>query len=157
MLKPTLLALLLLAPVGAADADTIDYRNDRFGTTISFPPDLFETIGPAPQNGDGRTFTSADGATLFVFGQFNALALNPALLMDRSKEYAKARGASVSYAAKGANWAVISGVDSGNVFYERHEFGQDDVIHSMALRYPVAMNPLIDPAIKQIADSLEEP
>ena len=157
MMKPTMLALWLLAPVGTADADTIDYRNDRFGTTVSFPGDLFETIRPAPQNGDGRTFTSADGAKLFVFGQFNALELNPELLLERSKDDAKARGASVSYSATGKNWAVISGTEDDEIFYERHEFGTEDVIHSMVLRYPVAMKPIVDPAVKQIADSLAGP
>ena len=69
MIMRTLLAAALAFVAGHAAADTLTYHNDRFGTAASFPAEVFDTIEPAPTNGDGRTFTSDDGAQLAVFGR----------------------------------------------------------------------------------------
>ncbi len=58
------LALCLASPVLA---DSLTYRNERFGTTIRFPTTLFDTLAPPPTNGDGQTFLGREDAALMVY------------------------------------------------------------------------------------------
>ena len=74
--------LLLLGAATAAQADSLTYVNDRFGTTLTFPLDIFDGIDPPPANGDGRRFRSADGAELAAYGRFNALDQTPETLIE---------------------------------------------------------------------------
>src|SRR5262249_28179315 len=68
---------LLLAAVGSVAATPSaaeawrTYHNPRFGTTIEYP-ERFRPR-PPPANGDGLSFSSADGATFSVWGSHNAL------------------------------------------------------------------------------------
>ena len=59
-----LAVLLVVLGTAAAQADSLTYVNDRFGTTLTFPVDIFDRIDPPPANGDGRRFRSEDGAEL---------------------------------------------------------------------------------------------
>ena len=149
---PVLAALCL-----PSHADSLTYKNSRFGTQATFPADIFDMIDPPPTNGDGRRFRSADGAELAIYGQFNALDRTPEGMVSDARENAAARGREIVYARSGENWAVISGFEGDTVFYERHEFGADDTIHSIVLSYPAARKPVYDELAGAIAQSLEGP
>jgi hypothetical protein len=132
------------------------YVNERFGTAATFPNEVFsDRMGP-PANGDGLTFLSADGASVAVFGMNNALAQTPQGLVDE----AKARddeGYELTYSSAGKDWAVLSGYEEGQIFYERFEFGGDDVIHGLLMKYPPALKAKYDPLVDPIAASLHGP
>ena len=65
------LAWLAAAPSGVgADARWATYVNDRFGTSLSYPADVF-AVQPPPDNDDGRTLVAADGSKILVFGGYN--------------------------------------------------------------------------------------
>ena len=65
------LAWLAAALSGAsADERWATYVNDRFGTSLSYPADVF-AMQPPPENDDGRTLVAADGAKILVFGGYN--------------------------------------------------------------------------------------
>ncbi len=157
MARALLSIFLALIVAGAAFADTLTYENSRFGTRISFPADIFDRIDPAPANGDGRRFRSADGAELAVFGHFNALDMTPETLIEQARSDATSKSREVTYAASGADWAVLSGHEDSMIFYERHEFGANGVIHVMVLRYPESLHATYDALAGIIARSLEGP
>lgn len=141
----------------AADADTLTYDNDRFGTRISFPAEVFDRIDPAPSNGDGRTFVSADNAELIVFARNNANNVTVQALLKQLVDVAASNGIPATYKASGKNWVVVSGYDDTIIYYERHEFGADGIIHTMTMRYPVRFRDKYDPLVGPIARSLGGP
>ena len=150
--------LLSLVFVTAARADSLTYVNDRFGTTLTFPVDIFDRIDPPPSNGDGRRFRSEDGAELAAYGRFNTLDQTPETLIEWETGIVEEDGGLVTYSASGADWAVISGKEGDEVFYERHEFSDDgSVIHAMEMRYPALGSARYDRLVGEIADSLEGP
>ena len=153
-LRPILIALLLSA--SAAMAADFTYVNDRFGTSVRFPADVFSDEQPPPENGDGRTWLSTDGASLAVYGSNNALEQTPESL----EADAKARTEpdyKLTYSRAGDDWVVLSGTEGGLVFYERLEFGADDVIHGLLIKYRPESKAKYDPLVGPIAASLSGP
>lgn len=142
---------------GPALADSLTYTNDRFGTRATFDADLFDTIAPPPANGDGRTFLSADGAALSLFGAFGPPDASPSELLALRERVRRQGGASVTYSTSGADWFVLSGYDADTVYYERHEMGADAVVHSLTLRYPERVRAIYDPLIEPVTESLDGP
>jgi hypothetical protein len=149
-----LTALVLLA--GVASADTLTYRNDRFGTTISFPAELFDQRAEPPVNGDGMRWLAPDGAELAVFGQLNALDFTPQTLAEFVAEGLPG-DANVTYQRIGRNWLVMSGYYGDRIYYQRHEFGATGIIHAFVLEYPTASRRIYDDEIAGIANSLSGP
>ena len=143
-------SLLLALPALAADKT---YVNPRFGTTITFSDAIFSRTEPAPENGDGQRWSSPDGATLAVWGQFNILDQTPATLAD----FVSQSIPKVTYRKVGSNWMVVSGFDGEMIVYQRGEIGREGIIHSMELRYPASLAAHYDKLASRIADSLIGP
>lgn len=153
------LALLAGATLAAAPAlaDTLTYRNDRFGTSVTFPAELFRQAMEPPANGDGMTFLSDDGASIAIYGFNNALMADPAELADQASDPQGRDGFEITYRRVADNWVVLSGFEDGMVFYNRLLFGQDDVIHGMMMKYPPEARSIYDPIVGAIAASLDGP
>lgn len=149
------LASLLLAG-GVALAADVTYVNDRFGTSVTFPGDVFAEEMPPPENNDGRTWLSADGASLAIYGSNNALEQTPQSLEQEAKSRSEA-GYELTYSRAGKDWVVLSGIEEGLVFYHRLEFGADDVIHGLLIKYPPDTKAKYDPLVGPIAASLSGP
>lgn len=145
-------ASLLCALTLSASAQPFTYTNARFGTSATFPDEVFTRQAEPPANGDGMTFLAPDGASLAVYGSNNTLEQTPVQLADFASE-----GLSVTYRKVGKDWVVLSGRDGGEVFYQRFEFGKDDVIHAFLLKYPATAKAKYDPLVGAIAHSLEGP
>ncbi len=62
----------------------------------------------------------------------------------------------VTYRRAGKGWAVVSGIEGGDIFYQRFEFS-GDTVHSVLLRYPQSMRDRYDPVVGPIANSLSGP
>ena len=148
-----LCAALLTAT--AALPDSLTYHNDRFGTEVTFPAEVFSRAEPAPDNGDGMTWKAGDGASLAVFGSLNVDALSPADYLDQQIGWL-AKGTDVAYRRAGKDWAVVSGTQGETAFYQRFAFGAD-AVHSVLLRYPVSGKAEYDPLAGPIAGSLRGP
>lgn len=151
-----LAALALLLAPGIAAADSLTYSNDRFGTRLTFPAELFDTRLDPPANGDGMSWTAQDGASLAVYGGYNVQEQSPAELLADISATRAAEG-TVTYSRSRDNWAVVSGTSGPSIFYERHMFGAGDVIHSMVLTYPRALGGKYNPIVGPIANSLGGP
>lgn len=149
------LAFSLLLPAAFANADTLTYRNARFGTSLTFPAEIFSNQLEAPANGDGLTWLSDDGASLAVYASTNALMLSPGQFADQASQ---GQGEfEVTYRRVADDWVVLSGYEEGNIFYYRFEFGSDDVIHAMLLKYPPTLRDKYDPLTGTIGSSLQGP
>ena len=143
---------LLVAAVLPAAAKPFVYTNARFGTSVTFPAEVFTSHADAPENGDGLLWTAPDGASLAIYGSNNALEQTPAQMADFVSE-----GLDVTYRKVGRDWLVVSGRDGGDIFYQRIEFGLDGVLHAFLLKYPATAKAKYDPLVRGIAESLNGP
>jgi hypothetical protein len=131
-----------------ASARDITYRNDRFGTTATFPSEAFAEALPEPTNGDGRAWRSSNGAELFIYARANAGRETPAsIIRDRASDD------TVTYRKAGNGWVVVSGYRDGKIFYERYIF-RGGVIHSVAIRYPPSLRKTYDRLVGPITKTL---
>lgn len=156
MRKALVLATLLaMAPaaIAAPGHNWQRYQNPRFGTQAELPADLFG-IAATSDNGDGATWTAPGGASLRIFGFWNALEQTPATYEAFLRKGAR-RYAGVSYKVAKSNLLILSGADHGVVFYERYAFGDPSgAIHALVLEYPVAARATFDPLVGRISASL---
>ena len=152
----SLTAVLSLATVitTTANAKPFTYLNARFGTVCTFPDEIFADRQPEPENGDGQVWLSADGASLICSGILNVDDDTPNGFVADEKA-SKEPGYAVTYSKVGKNWAVLSGMKDGKIFYERRLFGKDGVIHTIWIEYPPALKSKYDPMVGAIAGSLK--
>ncbi|BAB48108.1 hypothetical protein [Mesorhizobium japonicum] len=147
--------LSLATPVTTtANAKPFTYVNARFGTVCTFPDEIFTDRQPEPENGDGQVWLSADGASLTCSGILNVDDDTPKSFVADEKA-SKEPGYTVTYSKTGKNWAVLSGMKDGNIFYERRLFGRDGVIRTVWIDYPPALKAKYDPLVGAIAASLK--
>jgi hypothetical protein len=142
--------------VSTAIAAPFTYVNERFGTVCTFPDDVFTDRQPEPDNGDGQEWLSADGASLICSGILNIDDDTPKGFVAAEKA-SKEPGYKVTYGKAGKDWAVLSGLKDGKVFYERRLFGKDGVIRTVWVDYPSALKSKYDPLVGAIAGSLKGP
>ena len=150
--------LASVAAGAVADASWTTYVNDRFGTKVSYPADVF-VMQPPPDNDDGRTLIAADGAEVLVFGGYNiddqTLAAKRASLTGPDYAFA-------TYHAAGKNWFVVSGhraVDRvDTIFYEKYIVSTaSGEVHSLIVTYPAALKGRYDPIVEKVAASFGGP
>ncbi len=147
-----MLAILAVCPPAAA-AGTV-YVNARFGTTITYPADVFTRRMLPPDNGDGQSWRAPDGGTLLVYARIAVAGETPKGIEAAAKSDS---GRRLTYSRSGSDWVVLSGIETGSVFYERYRFGDDGVIHVVVVGYPVDLAPRYDPLVGPIARSLSGP
>lgn len=147
------MGLVVAAPALAGQST---YVNGRFGTSCTFPDDVFVLRQPEPDNGDGQRWLSADGASLVCSGMFNVTDDTPKTRIAAEKASQNA-SYSITYSKAGRDWAVLSGFRYGKVFYHRLLFGDDDVVHGVWIDYPQALKAKYDPLVGKIAGSLKGP
>ena len=132
------------------------YANDRFGTVIDYPADLFSPL-PPPTNNDGRRFTTSDDrAGFYVFGQFNALgdslqalySADLAASVDEQVTYKKLQSG-----AQGGGWFVVSGYRGADIFYRKTLLTADDVLHRFEVRYRRDLKQAFDPIVARMTKS----
>lgn len=97
---------------------------------------------------------SADGASLICSGIFNVSEDTPKSFVTDEKA-SKEAGYEITYSKTGKNWAVLSGLKDGKIFYERRLFGKEGVIHTIWIDYPPAVRAKYDPLVGAIAGSLK--
>ena len=151
-----LTASLLWAQALAARAEPVIYVNSRFGTSVTYPDEIFSEPMPLPENRDGMTWRSPDGASLAVFGAYNVLELTPADMADREST-SDSPTYEVTYRRVAEDWVVVSGIDGDTIFYKRYEFGAADIIHSLVLTYPGSARDTYDRLVGRIGESLYGP
>jgi hypothetical protein len=137
-----------------ASAKPFTYVNERFGTSATFPDEIFTDRQEPPANGDGLRWLSKDGASVAVFGSYNVLDDTPKTLVESGSALP---GRTVTYARTGRNWAVLSGFEDGAVFYERQVISPTGIVHGVQITYPKDLKAKYDPLVGAIAGSLRGP
>jgi hypothetical protein len=151
-----LTASLFWAQTLGAWAEPVIYVNSRFGTSVTYPDEIFTEPMPLPENRDGMTWRAADGASLAVFGAYNVLELTPADIADQESK-SDSPTYEVTYRRVAEDWVVVSGTDGDAIFYKRYEFGAADIIHSLILTYPASARSTYDRLVGRIGESLYGP
>ena len=151
MTSKTGLAAALLAltfSTSSVTAEELTYRNERFGTSATFPTTLFPRALPIPAEEDGRGWASPGGADIFIYARANNGGETP-----RSIVMARSTVDDVTYSRTGERWAVVSGYRDGRIFYERYIF-RGDLVHSVSIRYPEAERATYDAIVGPITLTL---
>jgi len=149
-------AALLLALTVSARADQFlpaqggwkTYVNERYGTRLDFPPDVF-VPGEAAENGAGRRFAAAD-ATLEIYSFENIERETPASLKRRlvgSEGYTD-----VTYSPTGDGWLVLSGFRGPIIFYEKYFFA-GGIVSGFGMEFPADQKPQYAPIIERMENS----
>ncbi|TIP22753.1 MAG: hypothetical protein E5X90_15165, partial [Mesorhizobium sp.] len=129
---------LLTIATTAAIAKPFTYVNARFGTSCTFPDEIFSDRLPEPENGDGQQWSAPDGASLTCSGIYNIDNDTPKGFVADEKANT-GPGYKITYSKSGKNWAVVSGIKGDKVFYERRLFGKDGVIRTVWIEYPSSL------------------
>lgn len=131
------------------------YRNDRYGFSLNFPAEVF-VEGETRNREQGALWVSRDRqARLIAVATRNetgeTLQSYRSFLIETTY-----KGASFDYAPQRDNWFVLSGVQNGQVFYERIVFAcEGRYIYGWQMRYPLARKRLYDLVVERVHRSYE--
>lgn len=130
-----------------------EYRNERFGLSLSFPAKLFG-LGRSAEAGDGQLFTSKDGRAQLLIGALENSDHHSPATYQQFIAQSSYPGFEIDYAPVGRSWSVLSGERDGTVFYEKVMFSCGGaVINSFALLYPVSQKSIYDAVVERIEDT----
>jgi len=156
MIKTISVSISILA-FGLAVVGQVSFRsytNDRFSFSIDYPASF--KMQPPPENEDGRTFKSKDGATeMRVWGQYNAESLT---LGEKYNLALKGFNTKPSYMVLGKTSFVVSGLKEGKIVYIKtlYRKGKDtDVYYTLTIEYPASQRNAYDSTITRIANSFK--
>lgn len=145
------LALALIFASSAMAQDWRSYSNPRFGTRAEVPRDW--TMGPAPENDDGRVFTALDGAaTITVYGSLHVFdTIAEAMNFHDTPQ----PGETVTYRQRGPRTITVSGTRENTVFYRKAILScRDQIWNGLAIEYPAARKKDFDALVTRVARSL---
>ena len=148
-------AILFLCamPVSAAYSDTLRYHNFKYGTEITFPMHLFTQRQDAPSDGSGMCWLGKNTSSLCVYTVANALVETPQQFGQRVAKSYLDQNIKIYLDTTGSR-ITVSGNENGKIFYMRYLFDNDDIIHSVIIRYPTDNRAIYEEYLKDIADSL---
>jgi hypothetical protein len=146
----TLLFACAAAGGTAAQTGPIDYRNERFGFSLSVPSELI--VQETPDNAEaGGSWVSRDGqARLLVAAGVNETGetLKSYREFVMRETYRRAR---FDYAPVRQRWFVLSGIKGDQMFYERVNFVCDGrYIYGWQMMYPISERRRWDPVVEAI-------
>lgn len=140
---------------GAQQTGWIDYRNERYGFSLRVPGDVF-VAGEARNKEQGALWIGRDGqARLLAVAVRNdsgeTLQSYRTFLMQNTY-----KGASFDYTPVRDDWFVLSGVQAGQVFYERIVFAcEGRYIYGWQMRYSVSRKRFYDRVVEQMHKTFE--
>jgi hypothetical protein len=127
------------------------YYNGRFNYSLRYPTNIL-VKQPAPENDDGRTFTSPDSRIIMkVFGSHNVFNKTIQNLYD---EELNQPNLNVTYKRIADKWFVISGYENNRVFYKKTMLHEGDVL-TLSIHYDKALQPKFDPFVATISRSFQ--
>lgn len=156
-LSSLVLVLALLAgPADAAFARSNaadQYHNGTFGFTLSLAGDHLADY-QSVTTPEGITLTSPDGmAVVNIFGSWNEGGKSLAAILERYKS--ELPEAKVTYEWHGRNAAVLSGFQSGDIFYVRIAMSPDrSRVAILNMIYAPELKRQLDPAVTRLSTSL---
>lgn len=137
-----------LAPGDPQAGNWRTYRNVRYAYSICYPAQL--KPGREADNGDGRTFTAADGTRLKVWGGYNVLDEDAEAVARRRQ---RQTGGGITYAVQRRNWYVFSARVGPDFVYERGHLANGTVA-TFQLRYPARQAARWKPVVERLSNCL---
>ncbi len=133
------------------------YYNHRYDYSIDYPKAVLFPQGES-DNGDGQKFLSKNAdASLLVYASYNALE-QPLEEIYREQS----RGGTpeepqkvVTYRVLKNNWFVVSGYNSGRIFYQK-TFLRDNQLKTFVFEYNESQKELYDPITNRLAKSFKD-
>ncbi len=145
-----LFALLLGGSRAGAETWRI-FHNDRFGATAEVPAAW--RMDPAPENNDGRSFSSPDGRAKIVVSGIRAEI--GSLEEDKAIRLKPDVGEVVTYEKRGGGWIVVSGTRGDTIFYRKSILTCGDSIwDDLSIEYPAAEAGKYAALVKRVSASL---
>ncbi len=132
------------------------YGNARFSFFVDVPP-AFSVADPEPENGDGRTFHTADNTADLIAAGGWIIDGDFADEIAQTKGFAKENGWTLTYEGKvGASSAVFSGEKDGRIFYQKEIATCAGKAHAgYRLEYPASDKKKYDGVIEGLNASLK--
>ena len=147
-------------PVAAVDCGAVrggqpmQYRNARFGFTMTYPSTFVLDPDSIPEGGDSARFWTADRrATAVVTGIRNGLGQSLAdLLEEATKDITENSHGTITYTRTRDNWFVISGFIGERIFYRRSFLSdRSRVIGNLWIEFPRNMRPCFEDAVSMMS------
>ena len=147
--------LVGLGPLAADDLNWRRYTNARYGASAEVPMGLF-TAGRAPDNGDGQSLRSSDGAaTVLIYGSlYSSSSDNFAAYRETTLGDERRDGLDITYKTAGHDFFVYSGVKGGMIVYTKTIVGCPDIAETLQITYPATQKVLYDSIVSRMARSL---
>jgi hypothetical protein len=130
----------------------IDYANVRYRYAICYPADLLKP-GAESDNGEGILFSCAFGASLRVWGAYNAAGGSLATLAGAVAD----PPATITYCHPAGTSPMVSGRKGSDIFYAKirlDQGGTAGTVRSFILTYPAEQAATYDPVTVTLAACL---
>lgn len=145
----------MLSTAGArADYRWDTYVNNRLGTTVDYPSDIFREEEQLIEDDGALQFQTESGdAAMFVLAAPNTWLDPPKAYLEK---YINLAGVQIRQLLITDIHYVVEGTRNGQVLYERCIFPQDPPkrIHCVGVIYPAAHSAKWEPIVARIARSL---
>jgi hypothetical protein len=139
---------------GGRGGQPMQYRNARFGFTMTYPSSFVLDPDSIPEGGDSARFWTPDRrATAVVTGIRNGLGQSLADLLDEAtKDVTENSHGTITYTRSRDNWFVISGFIGERIFYRRSFLSdRSRVIGSLWVEFPRNMRPCFEDAVSMMS------
>ena len=137
------------------------YHNEQQNFYISYPANIFVLKEPqSPYHyGGEQSFISRDrSASMFISGfykaDFSDSGWNGVPLKQLYAEALQQKGRNITYKASGKNWYVVSGMETGKVFYQKIILASDRKIEFI-IRYPKSQEKIYDTITAKVVNSIK--
>ncbi|MBG0811603.1 hypothetical protein IY145_19825 [Methylosinus sp. H3A] len=126
------------------------YHNPRFGTTADVPKDW--SMGAAPENDDGRVFTSPDKrSVIIVYGGFRTFQKE----QEIADRLAPGEGETITYKRRSKDWVAVSGTKGDRIFYRKSLLScRGAVWNNVSIEYPASEKKKFDALVTRVSHSL---
>lgn len=138
----------------ARNGQPLQYKNARFGFTMTYPSSFMLDPDSIPEGGDSARFWTPDRrATAVVTGIRNGLGQSLTDLLDEAtKDVTENSHGTITYTRSRDNWFVISGFIGERIFYRRSFLSdRSRVIGSLWIEFPRTMRPCFEDAVSMMS------
>ena len=146
---------VVAAECGAARVgEPMQYKNARFGFTMTYPSNFVLDPESIPEGGDSARFWTLDRrATAVVTGIRNGLGQSLTdLLEEATKDVTENSHGTITYTRTRDNWFVISGFIGERIFYRRSFLSdRSRVIGNLWIEFPRSMRPCFEDAVSMMS------
>ncbi len=135
-------------------AQPMQYKNARFGFTMTYPSNFVLDPDSIPEGGDSARFWTPDRrATAVVTGIRNGLGQSLTDLLDEAtKDVTENSHGTITYTRARDNWFVISGFIGERIFYRRSFLSdRSRVIGNLWIEFPRNMRPCFEDAVSMMS------